>query len=98
MRGSKIEYTKLPGFRDKLGQSVHVGDVIAYATEVYDTTYLKIGEVKEILYRETQSNRWSGERKGIRVKVQVPGQRVSMIRTPRNIVLVTKKESRVLGV
>lgn len=91
---SNIDYTPLAGFSDKLGQSVHVGDVIAYATENYDTTYLKVGEVKAILYRES-NNRWE---RGIRVKVQVPGQKLSMIQTPRNIVLVTKKQSRVLGV
>jgi len=99
MRG-KIPYTRLAGFRDKLGQSVHVGDVIAYATETYDQTYLKVGEVLDILYREkeTSTNRYSyNQRAGVRVRVKVPGQRISMIQTPRNIVLLTKKQSRVIA-
>ena len=98
---SNIKYTSLAGFQDKLGQSVHVGDVIAYATRTYDQTHLRVGEVLSVLYREKntiQNNRYSAQRAGIRVRVKVPGKMIRMIQTPENIVLLTKKQSRVLDV
>jgi hypothetical protein len=85
--------TSISYFHDSLGQQVERGDVIAYATENYDSVYLRVAEVVDMEVRETF--RWTDQKYWIKVKPE--GQSPRMIHGPNRTVLVTKGASRLNG-